>query len=101
MNGPPEPPGKIIPLLPGVTRSSGDRRVMLREAVLQVVDHLVLRAVPPSRHVELFDQAKDLLDEAGWGLDELYAAATEAEAREALLRALGLQETQTLRLPET
>jgi hypothetical protein len=86
----PEPPsGRIIPLMPGVSRN-GDRRASLREAVLQVVDHLVIEAVPPSRRAELFDQAMDLLDEAGWGLDELYAAATETAAREALLNALGL-----------
>jgi hypothetical protein len=87
---PPEPPaGRIIPLMPGVPRS-GDRQVLLREAVLQVVDHLVLEAVPPARRSELFDQAMDLLDEAGWGLDELYAAATETTARDALLNTLGL-----------
>ncbi|MGD0561305.1 MAG: hypothetical protein ABSA93_40815 [Streptosporangiaceae bacterium] len=87
----PEPPaGRIIPLMPGIARGNGDRRAMLREAVLQVVGHLVLEAVPPSRRADLFDQAADLLDEAGWGLDELYAAATEAEAREALLAALDL-----------
>jgi hypothetical protein len=86
----PEPPaGRIIPLMPGVSRS-GDRRETLRAAVLQVVDHLVLESVPPSRRSELFDQAMDMLDEAGWGLDELYAAATEPTAREALLNALGL-----------
>ena len=91
----PEPPdGRVIPLLPGVSRN-GDRRVLLREAVLQVVDHLVLRAVPPPARAELFDQAKDLLDEAGWGLDELYAAATQPPARDALLRALGLLEQPT------
>jgi len=94
-SGPPEPPGKIIPLLPGIARSTGDRRFLLREAVLQVVEHLVLRAVPPSQRLPLFDQAKDLLDEAGWGLDELYAAATEKPARDALLRALGLLEQPT------
>ena len=44
---------------------------MLRAAVIQVVQHLVLRAVPPSRRVPLFEQATGLLDEAGWGLDEL------------------------------
>jgi hypothetical protein len=87
----PEPPaGRIIPLIPGVARGAGDRRVLLRDAVLQVVDHLVLEVVPPSRRAQLFDQAMDLLDEAGWGLDELYAAATEPQAREALLNALGL-----------
>jgi hypothetical protein len=69
---------------------------MLREAVLQAVGHLVLRAVPPSQQLPLFDQAKDLLDEAGWGLDELYAAATETHARDALLRALGLLERLAL-----
>ena len=48
---------------------------MLRAAVIQVVGHLVERAVPPAQRVPLFDQARDLLDEAGWGLDELAAAA--------------------------
>lgn len=90
--GPPEPPGKIIPLLPGISRGTGDRRVLLRAAVLQVVDHLVLRAVPPSRRLPLFDQARDLLDEAGWGLDELDAATRDPRLRDALLRALGLLE---------
>ena len=30
----------------------------------------------------LFDQAAELLDEAGWGLDELYAAASDGPTRE-------------------
>jgi hypothetical protein len=89
--GPP-PSGKIIPLLPGVARGAADRRAMLREAVVQVVGHLVLRAVPPSRRAPLFDQAMGLLDEAGWGLDELARAAEPGPARDELLRTLGLQE---------
>jgi hypothetical protein len=63
---------------------------MLRAAVIQVVGHLVERAVPPAQRVPLFDQARDLLDEAGWGLDELVAAAEPGPARDALLRTLGL-----------
>jgi hypothetical protein len=87
---PPEPPGRIIPLTPGVTRSTSGRRAQLRAAVLQVVRHLVVEAVPPPRRVEFFDQAGDLLDEAGWGLDELVAAASPGPAQDALLAALGL-----------
>jgi hypothetical protein len=88
----PEPPqGRIIPLFPGVSRGTEDRRAELRAAVLQVVGHLVERAVPPSRRVPLFDQAMDLLDEAGWGLDELAAAACPGPAQDALLRTLGLR----------
>jgi hypothetical protein len=63
---------------------------MLRAAVIQVVGHLVERAVPPAQRVPLFDQARDLLDEAGWGLDELVAAAEPGPARDTLLRTLGL-----------
>jgi hypothetical protein len=86
-----EPPaGRIIPLTPGVTRSTEERRVALRAAVVQVVSHLVLEAVPPSRRVEYFAQAADLLDEAGWGLDELVAASSPGPAQDALLTALGL-----------
>jgi hypothetical protein len=93
--GPPEAPGKIIPLMPGVARTSGDRRAQLREAVIQVVGHLVIRSVPPSQRLPLFDQAVDVLDEAGWGLDELVAAAAPGPAQDALLRAVGLMETAT------
>ena len=87
--GPP-PHGRIIPLTPGVSRAAGERRAMLREAVIQVVRHLVVRAVPASQRVPLFEQAAGLLDEAGWGLDELVAAAEPGPARDTLLRTLGL-----------
>jgi hypothetical protein len=87
----PEPPGgRIIPLFPGISRGTEDRRAALRAAVIQVVGHLVERAVPPAQRDPLFDQALDLLDEAGWGLDELAAAAEPGPARDALLRTLGL-----------
>jgi hypothetical protein len=89
--GPP-PSGKIIPLMPGVARGAADRRAALRDAVLQVVGHLVLRAVPPSSRAPLFDQAMSLLDEAGWGLDELAGAAEPGPAQNELLRTLSLQE---------
>jgi hypothetical protein len=87
----PGPGARIIPLMPGVSRASGARREELRAAVLQVVGHLVLAAVPADQRSPLFDQAAELLDEAGWGLDELYLAATDASARGALFGALGLE----------
>ena len=93
--GPPEAPGKIIPLMPGVARTSADRRSELRQAVIQVVRHLVIRSVPPSQRLPLFGQAVDVLDEAGWGLDELVAAAEPGPAQYALLRAIGLMDTAT------
>jgi hypothetical protein len=90
----PEPPaGRIIPLFPGIARGSEDRRAMLRAAVIQVVGHLVERAVPPERRDPLFDQAMNLLDEAGWGLDELTGAASPGPAQDELLRILGLMRT--------
>jgi len=82
----------IIPLMPGVARPRGDRRVLMREAVIEVVHHLVLKAVPPEQRSPLFDQARDLLTEAGWGLDELFEAAEDGQARSALFRALGLED---------
>ncbi len=87
---PPSPSGKIIPLMPGISRAAGERRTMLRVAVVQVVRHLVVRAVPPSQRVPLFEQAAGLLDEAGWGLDELVPAAEPGPVQDALLRTLGL-----------
>jgi len=95
MSRPPGPPphGRIIPLTPGVSRPAGERRAMLREAVIQVVRHLVVRAVPASQRVPLFEQAAGLLEEAGWGLDELVPAAEPGPARDTLLRTLGLADT--------
>ncbi len=93
--GPPPPPGKIIPLMPGVARGSAGRRAELRDAVIQVVGHLVIRSVPPSQRLPLFDQAADMLDEAGWGLDELVGAATPGPEQDALLRAIGLLDPAT------
>ena len=89
------PHGRIIPLTPGIARPAGERRAALREAVTQVVRHLVVRAVPVSQRVPLFEQAAGLLDEAGWGLDELVDAAEPGPARDELLRALGLEEPCT------
>jgi len=87
---PPQAPGKIIPLTPGISRAAGERRELLRAAVIQVVRHLVVATVPPSQRVLLFDQATGLLDEAGWGLDELVTAVEPGPAQDALLRTLGL-----------
>jgi len=89
----PGPRAKIIPLQPGVARPTGERRALMRDAVIQVVHHLVLESVPSGERTALFDQAADLLDLAGWGLDELYEAAQEGPARDELLRRLGLLET--------
>lgn len=89
----PEPGSRtIIPLLPGVARPRGERRGLMREAVVEVVGHLVLKAVPPDQRSPLFDQAAGLLSEAGWGLDELFEAAHDGPARRDLFRALGLEE---------
>ena len=83
----PAPGAKIIPLEPG------ERRAQMRDAVIQVVHHLVLEAVPPGERSPLFGQAADLLDLAGWGLDELYEASREGPARNELMLSLGLLET--------
>ncbi len=90
---PPRPPARISPLMPGISRTGGERREMLRAAVIQVVRHLVVRTVPPSQRLPLFDQATGLLDEAGWGLDELVTAAEPGPAQDALLRTMGLIDT--------
>ncbi len=93
-SGPPSPgPGtKIIPLQPGTARPTGERRALMRDAVIQVVHHLVLETVPPGARSAMFGQAADLLDLAGWGLDELFEASQEGPVRDELLRRLGLSE---------
>lgn len=81
---------KIIPLAVGHAAPVGERREQLRDAVTQVVRHLVIEAVPAERRSVYFEQARGLLDEAGWGLDELLEAADEGPARDELFRILGL-----------
>jgi|SRR3954463_13919643 len=90
LNGEPvvRPGAKIIPLM--VSPPGSRDPAAMKEAVVQVVRHLVLEKVPAERRSPLFDQARDLLDEAGWGLDELIAAAEEGPAQERLFRALGI-----------
>jgi len=65
----PGPGAKIIPIQPGIARPTGERRALMRDAVIQVVHHLVLESVPPGERSVLFDQAADLLDLAGGGAD--------------------------------
>ncbi len=84
-------PRKIIPLMPGVARPRGERRAAMQQAVVEVIRHLVLKAVPPEHRSPLFDQARALLPEAGWGLDELFEACEDGPARQDLFRALGLE----------
>jgi hypothetical protein len=93
-SGPPSPsPGaRIIPLQPGTARPVGERRALMRDAIVQVVRHLVVQTVPPGARSAMFDQAADLLDLAGWGLDELFEASREGPARDELMRRLGLEE---------
>jgi hypothetical protein len=89
----PGPGAKIIPLQPGIARPTGERRAQMRDAVIQVIAHLVVKSVPPGERSPLFDQAADLLDVAGWGLDELFEASQEGAARHDLMSKLGLLET--------
>ena len=93
-NGSGPQPGSrtIIPLMPGVARPRGERRAAMRAAVIEVIGHLVIKAVPPGQRSPLFDQARDLLTEAGWGLDELFEAAHDGPAQRDLFRVLGLEE---------
>lgn len=82
------PGAKIIPLL--VNPPGARDPEAMKAAIRQVVEHLVIEKVPPDRRAPLFDQARDRLDEAGWGLDELVAAATPGPAQERLFHALGI-----------
>lgn len=84
------PARKLIPLSVGKVPPPAERREVLREAVVQVITNLVLETVPPSARSLYFEQAQGLLDDAGWGLDELIGAADEGPERERLFELLGL-----------
>ncbi|BDG60978.1 hypothetical protein [Caldinitratiruptor microaerophilus] len=62
----------------------------VRAAVLQVIEHLVVAPVPPGERLPHFVRAQVLLEEAGWGLEELIAALEPGPQRDALFAALGL-----------
>ncbi|GAA2423053.1 hypothetical protein GCM10010191_38670 [Actinomadura vinacea] len=80
---------RLLPLSVGPSRTRD--REALRAAVVQLIGHLVIEAVPPERRHPLFDQGRELLEEAGWGLAELVpAAAEDGAARRELFRILRL-----------
>jgi hypothetical protein len=74
---------KVIPL--------EQRQESMREAVVQVITHLVIRRVPPPERSPLFATARDLLDQAERSLPELLDAAEAGPEQDALFRELGLK----------
>ncbi|HXA62382.1 MAG TPA: hypothetical protein VNW94_24800 [Streptosporangiaceae bacterium] len=84
------PGTKIIPMRVGPAVSVPERREQLRAAVRQAVRHLVIQAVPVPSRSPYYEHARGLLDEAGWGLDELVEAAEPGPAQQALFAAIGL-----------
>ncbi len=89
-----EPPGlrapscRVIPLVLAPTPPA--RREVMRSAVVEVVNDLVVVSVPPSQRSPYFERAQGLLEEAGWGLEELLEAAGPGARQEELFLALGL-----------
>jgi hypothetical protein len=81
-------PRKFIPLSVATPRPAD--RGALRAAVVQVVRHLVVASVPEPERSPWFDTGRGLLEEAGWGLDELYAASSPGPARDRLFAVLDL-----------
>lgn len=67
-----------------------EEREAMRTAVVQVIRHLLLERVAEEERVPLFPRAYELLDRAGWGLDELAGALDPGPDRERLFAALGL-----------
>jgi hypothetical protein len=68
-----------------------ERQESMQEAVLQVVNDLVIRRVPPQERSPLFDAAKDLLERAERSLPELIEAAEPGPEQDALFQDLGLK----------
>lgn len=81
---------KVIPITVGTARPTGKDREQLRAAVVQVIHHLVLKAVPAAERSRYFDLARGVIEEAGWGLDELLTAAEPGPAQDELFRLLAL-----------
>ena len=86
--GPRAPSGKVIPLVLAPTAPA--RREVMRSAVVEVVSDLVVASVTPAQRSPYFERAQALLDEAGWGLDELLEAVGPGKEQEELFAALGL-----------
>ena len=93
-----EPPGpqarsfSVIPLVLAPTPPG--RREVMRSAVVEVINVLVVASVPPSRRSPYFERAQGLLEDAGWGLEELLEAADPGARQEELFLALRLGEEE-------
>jgi hypothetical protein len=67
---------------------------MLREAVLEALNDLVIERVPEGKRSPYFQQGRELLFQAGWSPEELLEAAEPGPRREALWDVLGLRESE-------
>jgi len=79
-----------LELTPTVKVDAGDWAAM-RQAVLQVVRDLVIERVPLASRGALWERAALLLEEAGFGPDELAEAYTPGPTQDLLWQALRLK----------
>lgn len=73
-----------------VDKPQPEERLVLRMALLQVIQDLVIARVPDHERVPTFQRAFKLLEQAGWGLDELVLAAEPGAAQDRLFATLGV-----------
>jgi hypothetical protein len=79
----------VIPLTP-VENAPTARAEVMRAAVLEALEDLLIERVPESKRSPYFKQARDLLVQAGWSPEELLEAAAGGPRRDELWRVLKL-----------
>lgn len=77
----------LIPLQPRQPVPD-DERQRMRDAVVQVLCDLIVERVPAAQRSPLFAQARDLVGQSGWSLDELYLALEPGKHRDLLFELL-------------
>lgn len=71
-----------------VTRARPEERQAMRYAVVQVLRDLLIERVPSAEKVPLFEKAYVMIEQAGWGLDELIEAVEPGPRQEHLFQIL-------------
>jgi hypothetical protein len=82
-----------LPTLDGDVALPRESSAAMRAAVIQVIHDLFIARVAPQERSPLYDAARDLLPQAGWGPLEMIEAAEPGPRQDALFRELGISPT--------
>ncbi len=83
-----------LPTLNGDVAEPRESSAAMRAAMIQAIHDLFIARVARQERSPLFDTARDLLPQAGWGPLEMIEAAEPGPRQDALFRELGISRTK-------